>query len=426
MELKPGYRQTEVGVIPEDWDIRTLGFLTTLLTNGFVGTATSAYVESDDGVLYIQGYNVIENGFNFRGIKRVSESFHLRNKKSNLQAGDMLTIQTGDIGVTAVVPPELAGSNCHALIISRFKKGGAAPRFYCHHFNSDRGRAAFKGIETGTTMKHLNCGDMKQLLLPSPPVEEQHAIASALDDADALLSGLDKLIAKKRDLKQATMQQLLTGQTRLPGFSETWEVRRFGQLANIRSGGTPSTGIDRFWDGDIPWCTPTDITQLNGSKYLSNTSRTITQEGLLNSSAELIPANSVVMTSRATIGECAINLVPVSTNQGFKNFVPFASTNVEFFYYLLLMQKQGFIRLCAGSTFLEIGKAQLASYEVHLPSTKEEQAAIAVVLSDMDAELSALESRREKIRVLKQGMMQELLTGKTRLQILEAEAAPEC
>ena len=264
-------------------------------------------------------------------------------------------------------------------------------------------------------MKHLNVGDMKQVLLPAPPVEEQRAIAVALGDVDALLGGLDRLIAKKRDLKQAAMQQLLTGQTHLPGFSGEWEVKRLDELANIRSGGTPSTSIPQFWDGNIPWCTPTDITALDGRKYLSDTNRMITPHGLKSSSTEMIPAHSIVMTSRATIGECAINTIPVSTNQGFKNFVPFETTDVEFLYYLLTTQKSGFISLCGGSTFLEIGKTQLIAYQVRLPATKTEQTAIATVLSDMDAELSALVARRDKTRDLKQAMMQELLTGKTRL-----------
>jgi type I restriction enzyme S subunit len=142
----------------------------------------------------------------------------------------------------------------------------------------------------------------------------------------------------------------------------------------------------------------------------------ITLHGLKASSAEMIPAHSIVMTSRATIGECAINTVPVSTNQGFKNLVPFETIDVDFLYYLLQTQRQGFINLCGGSTFLEIGKTQLAAYLVRIPSEKEEQTAIAEVLTDMDAELTALDQRREKTRALKQAMMQELLTGKTRLK----------
>ena len=240
-------------------------------------------------------------------------------------------------------------------------------------------------------------------------------MAAALSDVDALLVALERLVAKKRDLKQAAMQQLLTGQTRLPGFHGEWEVKALGDLADIRSGGTPSTAEPKFWDGEVLWCTPTDITALKGRKYLFETSRRITVLGLKSSSAEKIPANSVVMTSRATIGDCAINTVPVSTNQGFKNFVPFHYVNVDFLYYLLTTQKQGFISLCGGSTFLEIGKAQLVTYEVRLPLDKGEQTAIAAVLSDMDAELEVLEQRLTKTRALKQGMMQELLTGKTRL-----------
>jgi type I restriction enzyme S subunit len=121
------------------------------------------------------------------------------------------------------------------------------------------------------------------------------------------------------------------------------------------------------------------------------------------------------MTSRATIGECAINTIPMTTNQGFKNFVPFESVDAEFLYYLLTIQKAGFISLCGGSTFLEIGKTQLRGYGIRVPADKAEQSDIAAVLSDMDAELTALEARRDKTRALKQGMMQELLTGRTRL-----------
>jgi len=210
-----GYKQTEVGVIPEDWAVKTLGSLTSLLTNGFVGTATSAYVDNDDGVLYLQGYNIHENGFNFHGIKRVSKSFHARNQKSCLQPGDLLTVQTGDIGVTAVVPPELAGANCHALVISRLDERVSEPFFYCQYFNSERGRVAFKEIETGSTMKHLNVGDMKRLFLPAPRVEEQTAIAEVLSDMDAEFAALDQRLAKTRALKQGMMQELLTGRIRL-------------------------------------------------------------------------------------------------------------------------------------------------------------------------------------------------------------------
>ncbi len=211
------------------------------------------------------------------------------------------------------------------------------------------------------------------------------------------------------------MQQLLTGKTRLPGFEGEWEVKRLDRLADIRSGGTPSTLQSNLWDGGIPWCTPTDITALQGRKYLQETNRTISSAGLRSSSAETIPPHSIIMTTRATIGECAINTVPMTTNQGFKNLVPYDDVDHEFLYYLMTTQKERLIALCAGSTFLEIGKKQLSGFEIRLPRRSEEQIAIATVLSDMDAEIEALEQRRAKTHDLKQAMMQELLTGKTRL-----------
>jgi type I restriction enzyme S subunit len=269
----------------------------------------------------------------------------------------------------------------------------------------------------------INGNEYAQLPIPLPSLPEQRAIAEALSDADALLDGLDRLIAKKRDLKQATMQQLLTGKTRLPGFSGKWETMRLGELGAIKGGGTPSTTQRHLWDGGIPWCTPTDITGLRGRKYLTGTVRTISAAGLAASAAEIVPPRSLILTSRATVGECAINLNQITTNQGFKNIVPAPHIDVEFLYYLMTTQRSRLLALCAGSTFLEIGKAQLGTLEVLLPGNQVEQHAIAAVLSDMDAELEVLEARREKVQSLKHAMMQELLTGKTRLVAPEAAHA---
>ncbi len=287
--------------------------------------------------------------------------------------------------------------------------------FIQHWLQSERAQKQISNSVNQGAQPNLFLNHIERLTSPRPNLLEQQAIAEALSDADALIESLDQLIAKKRQIKQGAMQELLTGKRRLPGFSGEWEVKRLDELADIRSGGTPSTTQPQFWDGGVMWCTPTDITALNGFKYLSNTSRTISTEGLKASSAEIIPTHSIVMTSRATIGECAINTVPMTTNQGFKNFVPLDSVDAEFLYYLLTTQRAGFIGLCSGSTFLEIGKTQLSGYQVHVPKTKSEQTAIATILSDMDTELAALESRLAKARQIKQGMMQELLTGRIRL-----------
>jgi len=255
--------------------------------------------------------------------------------------------------------------------------------------------------------------DLAKFFIPYPPLSEQHAIAEALSDLDKLLGGLDRLMAKKRDLKQAAMQQLLTGQTRLPGFHGPWEVKRLEHLAEIFSGSTPKTTDPSFWDGGVKWCTPTDITGCPG-KYLLETERTISPLGLESCAASLLPAGTLLLCSRATIGEIRIAACEICTNQGFKSLVCKQGINNEFLYYKLLTMKQKMIERAIGSTFLEISKRETAALELLMPEFAE-QTAIVEVLSDMDAELWALEQRWEKTRVLKQAMMQQLLTGRTRL-----------
>lgn len=248
--VSAGYTHSGIGTLPDRWPVRPLSEIVSVMTNGFVGTATSAYVETDDGVTYIQGFNVEPNGFNLTNIRKVSQDFHKSHTKSCLRTGDVLTIQTGEIGVSTVVPEYLSGSNCHALIISRFIKSLAHPAYYCQYFNSKIGMNAFKEIETGTTMKHLNVGDMLQLLVPVPPIAEQQAIAEALLDMDTLISNLDQLIAKKRNIQQAAMQQLLTGQRRLPGFRGAWEIKQLGDIVELIMGQSPSSSnYNRHGDG---------------------------------------------------------------------------------------------------------------------------------------------------------------------------------
>ncbi|KGW39541.1 restriction endonuclease subunit S [Burkholderia pseudomallei] len=411
--MRPRYKQTEVGAIPEDWAVSPLGRLVTSVEYG-----SSAKSSSKGSMPVLRMGNLQGGKIDWSDLVYTDDEREIA--KYALCSGDVLFNRTNTIdlvGKTSIYRGEQPAIFAGYLIRLKAKRDLLDSRFLNYTLNTELAKKySLKVLSIAVGQANINGQKLRTYPIPHPPTTvEQSAIATALSDVDALLSSLDAVIAKKRDIKQAAMQQLLTGKTRLPGFEGEWTVKRFDQLANIRSGGTPSTTVSRFWDGGIPWCTPTDITRLGGGKYLLDTSRQITSEGLSNSSAELIPASSVVMTSRATIGECAINLKPVTTNQGFKNFVPFEDTDVNFLYYLLQTQKQGFIQLCAGSTFLEIGKTQLAAYKVHLPSTKAEQTAIAEVLSDMDAELSALEARRDKTRLLKQGMMQELLTGKTRL-----------
>lgn len=404
--IRPGYKQTEVGVIPKDWEIKRIGAVCKLIN----GRGFKPYEWQTTGlpIIRIQNLNGSDEFNYFSG---------LHDKKLEVGQGQLLFAWSGSRGTS--FGPHIWRGPFGLLNYHTWKVQVDEPvveKGYLYH-KLRQLTAYVEGWAHGAAaLVHVQKWQMEGFEISLPPTNaEQKGIAAALNDADALIESLEQLLAKKRNLKQGAMQDLLTGNTRLPGFNGEWESKQLGELADIRSGGTPSTTQPQFWDGDILWCTPTDITALNGRKYLIDTTRKISVSGLKASSAEIIPANSIVMTSRATVGECAINRVDVTTNQGFKNFIPFDKVDVEFLYYLLLTQRQGFINLCGGSTFLEIGKAQLRVFGVRVPATKIEQTAIAAILSDMDDEIVALEGKLAKARHLKQGMMQELLTGRIRL-----------
>ena len=268
-------------------------------------------------------------------------------------------------------------------------------------------------VSQGSTFAAVNKADLHRLELDIPPYHEQRVIAEALSDVDEMLGALEALIAKKNAIRLASMQQLLTGKTRLPGFDGGWTPTTLGDAAEIVNGATPNSRNAAYWNGHIPWCTPTDITRTPG-KYLTQTERSITAAGLASCSARLLPVGTLLLCSRATIGHIKIAAAPVCTNQGFKSLICNDGVCNDFLYYLLITMQSHLIERSIGSTFLEIGKREVASVEVRLPP-HDEQRAIAAVLSDLDAEIAVLEQRRDKTQAIKQGMMQQLLTGRVRL-----------
>jgi type I restriction enzyme S subunit len=423
MELKPGYKQTEVGIIPEGWDVKRLDSLADIRGGGTPSTTEPRFWNGDIPWCTPTDITAL-NGHKYLG-ETARMITQLGLKASSAEMIPMYSVimtSRATIGECAINKVPVSTNQG----FKNFVPFGKTDVDFLYYLLGTQKRG-FIHLCGGSTFLEIGKSQLAayEVRLPSTK-SEQRAIATALSDVDALLEGLDRLIAKKRDLKQAAMQQLLTGKTRLPAFADEWEVKRLGEIADIRSGGTPSTTNADFWDGGIPWCTPTDITALKRSKYLNETNRTISEVGLRLSSAETIPIFSVIMTSRATIGECAINTVPMTTNQGFKNLVPKDDVDCEFLYYLMTTQKSRLTALCAGSTFLEIGKKQLSSFEVFFPPSPHEQTAIATVLADMDAEIAVLEQRRNKTKDIKQAMMQELLTGRTRLVAPSEKEAAAC
>ena len=193
---------------------------------------------------------------------------------------------------------------------------------------------------------------------------------------------------------------------------EGWSVKKISDLGTTVSGGTPDTNNPEYWDGDVLWVTPSEVSALS-NRFIWDTERKITEKGLKLSSAKLLPVNSLIICTRATIGDCCINKKPICTNQGFKNIIV-TGNNVDFLYYLISKNKHELIRKACGSTFLEISKKDIDNLKFPIPPLPEQEK-IAEILGTWDEEIEKLSSLIEQKKLLKKGLMQKLLTGKVRL-----------
>jgi type I restriction enzyme S subunit len=207
-----------------------------------------------------------------------------------------------------------------------------------------------------------------------------------------------------------------------------WSRRRLGDIAGISGGTTPSRIEDRYWGGSTPWATPTDLTSRPiGVIGIESTTEAISDLALAETSVRVLPAGSVLMTSRATIGEVAVNTVPMATNQGFCNFLPRSGTDAIFLAYWLAGNKKQFERLAGGSTFLELAKRDACEVRIDLPPLPEQQK-IAAILSSLDDAIAATRRVIEQTKRVKDGVLQTLMTrgiGHTRFKKTEIGEIPD-
>ena len=251
--------------------------------------------------------------------------------------------------------------------------------------------------------------------IPLPPLAEQERINEIIAQLDRVIELKQQLLEEKCLQKQWLMQKLLDPNSgvRLPGFAGSiWKACCLGDIADIYSGGTPDTETEGFWNGNILWCTPSDIT--NTGKYIERTEATISEEGLQKSSAVLLPVGAVLMCSRATIGPRTIAKVPITTNQGFKNFVCKEKLDNEFLYYALDTVLPDLLKKAAGNTFKEVSKSDIAGSKILVPGL-DEQKAIARRLATADMELDLIEQELAAWQQKKKALMQLLLTGLVRV-----------
>ncbi|MFA6138975.1 MAG: restriction endonuclease subunit S [Sulfurimonas sp.] len=208
------YKQSELGLIPAEWEAVSLAEISIKMTNGFVGVASPFYVE-DKGVMYLYGNNIRPNKIELTKVQFIDEKFHSGQKKSQLKQLDMLTVQSGHIGTTAIVPENFGEANCHALIITRFKPNTVIPQFVSYLINSELGMNQMKTFFVGSTIMHINVADFKKYLIFLPSIKEQKQIVKILKTQDKKIQTDETNLAKLKELKKGLMNDLLAGKVRV-------------------------------------------------------------------------------------------------------------------------------------------------------------------------------------------------------------------
>jgi len=411
-DVLEGYRMSEVGVIPEDWEVKTFGDVMTGFSSG--ATPYRGRPEYYKGnIRWITSgelnYNVITDT-----IEKITENA-VRNTNLKIHPkGTFLMAITGleaegTRGSCGIVGAEATtNQSCMALFPTK-----ELLMEYLFHYYVNYGNSLALEYCQGTKQQSYTAKIVKILPIIVPPtIEEQQAIASALSDVDVLITALEQLITKKRNIKQGAMQQLLTGEKRLPGFGGEWEVKELKTV--VKDFIVPMRDKPKSFKGDIPWCRIEDF----DGKYLMGTkSGQYVNDGIVKEmNLKIHPIGTLLVSCSANLGRCAIVKRPLITNQTFIGLVVNElKLSNEFIYYYMTFNAEELNNLSSGTTISYLSREQFEIFKIHIPPTESKQQAIAQILSDMDAEIKSLEQKRNKYKSIKQGMMQELLTGKTRL-----------
>lgn len=398
-QLPKGYKNTEVGVIPEDWEVKTIGDIFT-----FYSTSNFSKAEmTTDGEVGCVHYGLIHAIENTRYSLANGTKYYITKEQAkyeNIQNGDVIMVDASEdlIGLNKSVEVFGIGNKEYISGLHTFHLRDKNSIFIdtCRGLilNSDSVKKQMLRAAVGMKVFGVSKPQLQQISVPVPTIEEQTAIATALSDADALINSLEKLIAKKRNIKQGAMQQLLKPK-------EGWEVKKLGEIAFVNMGQSP---LSEYYNSEgigLPLVQGNADVE-NRKTIIRFYTSMITKKG---------KAGDIIMSVRAPVGEIAKATSECCLGRG----VCSISFDNEYLYHYLIYFEKSWAKLSTGSTFDSVNSKQVKELEIPIPISKEEQTRIATILSDMDAEIQALETKLEKYRKIKLGMMQNLLTGKIRL-----------
>jgi len=416
-----------VGQCPGDWQQVFIDEVTELLTNGYVGPSLPYQTDDPElGIRYLQGFNIRPNKVDFVNATWVTKDFHERNKKSCLQEGDLLVVQSGHIGTAAVVPESAAGSNCHALIINRFQRTKVDPYFVCHYINSEIGQARLRGLQVGSSMLHINTSELGRFLLPLPPLGEQRRLAGILGTWDAAIEKTEQLISEKHRRNEALANQLLFGHVRfgqrntkttkaIHWFSapSDWQVVEIGKIArevsalNGSDDGLPVLSCTKY-DGLVD-----SLEYFDKQVFSHDTSKyKVVGRGQFAYATNHIEEGSIGYQDFVDAGLVS----PIYT------VFQSDAKKIDDGYFYKLLKTEKLRQIFSARTNSSVDRRGSLRWKdfarIHIPLPPlDEQREINAVLDDAKREIVLLQTEVKALKQQKRGLMQKLLTGQWRVPV---------
>jgi type I restriction enzyme S subunit len=418
---------TGLGSCPSDWLVKPADELTSKITKGTTPPKTE--IVSDSKIPFLRVNNLGFNGELDTSSDMIFVTREAHNSslaRSIAYPGDILMNIVGPpLGKIAMLGRDFDEYNMNqAIVIYRTVPSKVNKDYFLNFLSSELAQQWLQSRSKKTSgQQNLTIQLCKELPVPTPPLSEQQKIANILSTWDKAISTTERLIDNSTQQKKSLMQQLLTGKKRLldesgKWFEGDWEEVKLGKVSEMNSGGTPKSTIPEYYDGDIPWVSIADMTKYG--KWISTTAKYLTDSGLANSSARLYPKGTVLYAMYASIGECSIAQVAVSSSQAILGIRTKEKLNNLYLYYYLSNMKSKILLMGQQGTQSNLNAGMVKSFQMQLPSLKEQQK-IATVLTNADKEIELLEQQLADLQQEKKALMQVLLTGKKRV-VVDGEA----
>ena len=416
--IETKYKDTEVGRIPVDWNIIAIKELVEDMADGpFGSNLKTEHYTLDKQVRIIQLGNIGDCGWMDDNTKYTTFEHAKTLQRCIAQPGCILIAKMMPAGRAVICPSKEMQYILGSDVVRISPKDILNATYFVYQSKSEIYKAQIAANTQGSTRQRTSISKLRDILIPLPPTKlEQERIAKALSNIDALISQLDKLIEKKRAIKQGAMQQLLTCKKRLKGFSEPWVEKKLGEDATILRGSSPRPIEDYITDSQdgLNWIKIGDVKP--EEKYLRKTAEKIKKEGL--SKTRQVNKGDFILSNSMSFGRPYILDIDGCIHDGWLVIQDYQEAyDMQFLYYILCSDAimDQYVSMAAGSSVQNLNKEKVANVLLYAPTSLQEQSAIASILTSMDDEITALEAKKVKCEQIKQGMMQQLLTGKIRL-----------